>query len=308
MVARGQVVGANRYALLVAVLALVVGAGGAAAQTVVASGLSTPSGLTRDDNGDLLIGSSWVSAIAVLPFAGGPAHTVGPALNGPQKILRGPDGALYIGIYSDNVVRRSIDGGLTSTVYATGITQPIGMAFGGDGALYVASYTPRRIMRVAPGGGVATEFANPGHRPQGMVALPNGDLLVAVPLTASLVRITVPGGVVSTYATGLSGPTDLAVDGAGVVYVSNASGDVQRVASDGTPTTILTASTPSGLAFNRAGDLFVVESFSNQIRRYNAMGAPVPAIVPTLSEWAMMLFGLLMAGFAAWRLRSTRAA
>jgi len=63
----------------------------------------------------------------------------------------------------------------------------------------------------------------------------------------------------STFASGLNSPTSLAFNGAGDLFVSNYGGsDILEFTPSGMETTFASVIDPRGLAFNSAGNLFVV--------------------------------------------------
>ncbi|WP_428151351.1 IPTL-CTERM sorting domain-containing protein [Brevundimonas sp.] len=266
----------------------------AAAQTF-ATGLTSHSLLQRDNNGDLLVGAQNSMPIRIVT-PGGVVSTRGATLSAPNDIVRGPDGALYISEQSGSRILRSTDNGVTTSVYATGTIATFGMAFGPGGQLYVANNFNGTILVVPPGGGAASLFATVGSSPRGLVYSGNS---LYVASSGELEAVTVPGAVVSRVAF-FGQAYGVTLDGAGALYVSDrVAGTVERVTPAGVKTPVASGLTqPQGVAFNTAGDLFV-SSGAGIITRFNAVGAPVgPRPVPTLSEWAMILFGLMLAGGA----------
>ncbi|RSZ56323.1 SMP-30/gluconolactonase/LRE family protein [Massilia atriviolacea] len=72
---------------------------------------------------------------------------------GPEHVLAGPDGKLYTGLLSGNIVRMQPDGSGQEVFAATG-GRPLGMAFAADGSLVVADAI-KGLLSVAPGGQVS---------------------------------------------------------------------------------------------------------------------------------------------------------
>lgn len=117
-----------------------------------------------------------ISVLGVIPFSttpappgipGLPEGTPLPTQSVPTSIVRGPDGAYYVGqltgfpfpVGGANVWR--IEPGSAPEVYASGFTQITDLAFGRDGSLYVLEIatgslagppTPGALIRVAPDG------------------------------------------------------------------------------------------------------------------------------------------------------------
>ncbi|WP_373888585.1 SMP-30/gluconolactonase/LRE family protein [Massilia genomosp. 1] len=72
---------------------------------------------------------------------------------GPEHVLAGPDGKLYTGVRSGNILRMNPDGSGQEVFAATG-GRPLGMAFAADGSLVVADGV-KGLLSVAPGGQVS---------------------------------------------------------------------------------------------------------------------------------------------------------
>ena len=92
--------------------------------------------------------------------------------------------------------------------------------------------------------------------------------------------------------TGVEGPTDLAVDGAGDVYVLDELGrQVLKLAAGSTTYSVLPLDAPSpdnptfmtsypaGVAVDSAGDVYVAESHNNRVLKL-AVGSTTPAVLP----------------------------
>lgn len=69
---------------------------------------------------------------------------------GPEHVLAGPDGSLYVGVVSGRILRLSEDGAVQQVVAETG-GRPLGLAFDGDGNLIVAD-ARKGLLSVAPDG------------------------------------------------------------------------------------------------------------------------------------------------------------
>ncbi|MBE7158085.1 MAG: SMP-30/gluconolactonase/LRE family protein [Rhodospirillales bacterium] len=99
-----------------------------------------------------------------------------------------------------------------NSVFATGLSFPLGMAFDPAGNLYVADGGTNTIYRYTTAGVRSTFVTGNGmNLPSGIAFDPAGNLFVANLNGGNILRFT-PGGAVSTFATGLSSPTFLAFD------------------------------------------------------------------------------------------------
>jgi len=173
----------------------------------------------------------------------------------------------------------------------------------------------------ADGLGSAARFSSP----QGMAVDNTGNIYLADSSNHTIRKLT-PGGVVTTLA-GLAGiygsadgkgstarfnnPYGVAVDGAGNVYVSDAYNDtIRKVTAEGVATTLAgvvgsrgsadgTGSearfySPSGVAVDNAGNIYVADAGNNTIRK----GHPTPRILSSESGFGINdgLFGFVLTG------------
>lgn len=163
---------------------------------------------------------------------------------------------------------------------AAQIQCPIGLAFDSAGRLVLADHGNQRIRRIDPAG-LITTIAGSG---------PSGD-----PLGSFL-----GDGGPATKAT-LREPTVLVFDAAGNLYISDRDNDrVRRVdghgvittvagdgssefSGDGGPATSASFDDPAGLAFDKAGNLFVADSNHHRVRRIDRHGI-VTTVVGTGTE------------------------
>lgn len=229
-------------------------------------------------------------------------------LLGPKR-SQGAPGDLYVTSYGSNTVVATTPDG-TKTNFATGLSHPTGIAFDRKGNVFVADETSNSIYKITLAG-VKTTFATGLNDPQGLARDRDGNLFVANRGTNSIVRIT-PTGVKSTavsgvsgvtglafgptgllfataansgtvmrynltinasivYASGLSSPFGLAFDSAGNLYVSNFTGNtITKITPDQNKANVVTGLTgPQGLTFDRTGNLYVADFGSNNVYRYS---------------------------------------
>ncbi|MFF5637957.1 RICIN domain-containing protein [Streptomyces sp. NPDC012825] len=203
---------------------------------------------------------------------GGPAAAA--RLNLPMGVALDSTGALYVSEYHNNRVRKITPDGRISTVAGSGplgsggdggravsaqLNRPHGLAVDDAGVLYIADYANHRVRRVAVDGTIST-VAGTGTAGFG------GD-----------------GGPAASAR--LNGPVGLAVDSAGVLFVSEYSNHrVRRVAVDGTISTVAGTGTagfggdggpaasarlnqPYGLAVDCVDTLYVTDFSNNRIRK-----------------------------------------
>jgi sugar lactone lactonase YvrE len=182
----------------------------------------------------------------------------GPAtsaeLANPQGVAVDSAGALYIGDYNNNRVRK-ISNGVITTVAGTGtqgysgddgaaiyaqLDNPTGIAIDAAGNLYIADTNNHRIRKVS--NGVITTVAGTGS--QGY----NGD---NGPATSAK----------------LASPQGVAVDSAGNLYIADTGNSCVREVSNGVITTVAGGLFLFGVALDAAGNLFIGDTNDNVIRK-----------------------------------------
>ena len=217
----------------------------------------------------------------------------------------------------DGAYGYSGDGGpATSAMLAA----PEGVAVDTAGNLFIADSWNSNVRKVTPGGVISTVAGNgnPGYSGDGgpaasaMLNYPTG---VAVDAAGNLfiadygndrIRMVTPSGIISTVAGNgtagfsgdgvpansaqLNGPTGVAVDAAGNLFIAdehnnrvrevNPGGVISTVAGNGTggysgdggPATSAELYYPAGVAVDTAGNLFIADTWSNSVRKVTPGG------------------------------------
>ncbi len=204
---------------------------------------------------------------------GGPATSA--ALSNPCKIALDASGNLFIADQTNHRIRQ-VKGGNITTVAGNGtagytgdgktptqanISQPCGVAADSSGNVYFSQANPQNsAVRKAPASGnmstVAGTSLGGGY---------SGD------------------GAVATSAQ-VNGPTGLALDSAGNLYIADTLNNRIRVigkdgkintaagngfaqySSDGVPPTTTSLNTPQGIAVDAAGNLYIADTLNNRVR------------------------------------------
>lgn len=173
-----------------------------------------------------------------------PGATVVPKV--PRALAVGPNGNVYIADDGRNqILERSRAGSFT--VVATGLNRPGGMAFAPDGTLFVADSGSNRVRAVSPGGAVST-VAGTGRL--GWVESRTPALRASIPEPAD-VKLA-PGGALVIAAD----REVLRLSGNVLTRIAG-SRRYDGIYGIGGPAVRAAVDSPNGLAFDRAGNLFI---------------------------------------------------
>jgi sugar lactone lactonase YvrE len=119
------------------------------------------------------------------------------------------------------------------------LSRPHGLAIAADGSVLVCDSGSHRILRVDPASGAVTTFA-PLDVPQGLAVGEDGTVYVGDGAAGRVLHFSAAGTRLGYVGPVFDDPYDLRLARDGTLYVveSLASGDVRRVAPDGTVTTV----------------------------------------------------------------------
>jgi len=259
--------------------------------TTFAVQLWNPSGICVDSLGSVYVSDSTnhvirkitpegnVTTVAGRLGSPGSANGVGDQarFSSPFGIACTPDGALFVVDRENHTIRKiSTTGEVTTLAGTPGVrgstdgaggaalfNDPHGIALDQAGMLYVADTANDAIRTITPGGLVSTLAGQPGA----------GGSADGVGRGA---RFSAPVGIVVRaagllYVADRDNSTIRAVTAAGVV--STIAGQLRKRGSVDGPSTIARFTDPTGLAFDRSGDLLVTDPWNNCIRKVDASGA-----------------------------------
>jgi uncharacterized protein (TIGR03437 family) len=261
---------------------------------------------------------STVAGIGILPFAG----EGGPALNArlitPAGVVADSAGNIFVSDqYYSQVFRISASGTITTyagngqsgfsgdggPATAAQLNIPSQLALDSAGNLYIADVSNGRVRKVTPGGTITTVAAVGGA---GVAVDPTGNVYISQS-GGHVVHLVRPDGTDTIIAGSLgkpgssgdggkaaaallNGPTFLALDAAGNLYVADSSnyevrkitpqGNITTVAGSGKtgfagdnlPATAALMSAPAGIAIDTKGNLYISDSGNFRVRVVNPAG------------------------------------
>ena len=248
---------------------------------------------------------------------GGPATRAG--FQSLDSVAADRRGNIYISDPSNNTIRRVTPDGIINRYAGTGrygfegdgaeallaqFRSPTGLTVDGGDNLLLSDTFNLRIRRVTLDGKINT-YSEAGESLRGLAVDKSGNLYVAVPAAHKVLKIA-PGGTISTFAgTGVAGfrgeggqaskarlgsPSDVAVDGAGRVYIADSENDrvwvveqdgkIRTVAGngisgytgDGLKATDAALTRPAGVTLDDKGNLYIADTGNNRIRMVTAAG------------------------------------
>jgi uncharacterized protein (TIGR03437 family) len=243
-----------------------------------------PWGVAIDSAGNLYIADSYnnrirkvtngvittVAGNGTQSFSGDDGPATSAQLYGSHGVAAGPDGSVYIADSSNNRIRK-VTNGVVTTVAGTGtadfsgdngpaisaqLTDPEGVAVDSAGNLYIADTGYSRVRKVT--NGVITTVAGGGatlgdngpaasaqlYSPKGVAVDSAGNLYIADTYNQRIRKVS--NGVITTVAgTGTHGPSS----------------------GDNSPATSASLFSPTGVAVDSAGNLYIADTGNSRIRK-----------------------------------------
>ncbi len=236
--------------------------------------------------------------------------------NDPQGVAVDSAGNVYVADEQNDEIRKVSPSGVVSTLAgfarqngssdgtgsAARFDLPPGVAVDSAGNVYVADWGNSEIRKISPSG-VVTTLAGSFDYPMGVAVDSAGNVYVADTGNEEIRKIT-PSGAVTTLAgsagqTGSSdgagsaarfyGPTSVAVDSAGNVYVADVNNDeIRQISPSGVVTTLAGSAgqrgssdgtgsaarfgEPQGVGVDSAGNVYVADHGNDEIRLVSTAG------------------------------------
>ncbi|HTU41079.1 MAG TPA: SBBP repeat-containing protein [Candidatus Aquilonibacter sp.] len=239
-------------------------AGSFTQSAVVASGLSSPTGVALDGAGNLYISDTGNGRVVMVPNENGTVNSADMSalgitgLGSPTGLAVDGSGNLYVADGANgNVIAITESGGTPLTV-ASGLTSPNGVAVDANGNVYVAANNA--VTEYPAGGGSPTAMGSGYANPNGVAVDASGAIYVADAGNARIVRVSAEGVTQANLpVTGITNPQGVTVDGAGNVYVTDSSNVIKLNRTQAAPlvfssTNIGSTSAAQALTVSNAGN------------------------------------------------------
>ncbi len=254
----------------------------------VATGFNNPNGLTIDASGNIVIADSGHGVITIIPANGNPKLNVKYAFGNPFGVAVDNKNNLFV--TDDN--NDALDELVPLGGYSINKALPAGLVFSnGTGVITgtPAFSSPATIYTIsaynATGSGSAnlTITVNLPPLPAISYASPQTyNVATAIPALSPASTGVAAGGYnirTTTIGSGFAGPSGVAVDNKGDVFVADPNNNLIKEipAGNGTPVVLGAGfSAPASVAVDAAGDAFVADFGNNAIKKIPASnGAPV---------------------------------
>ena len=270
---------------------------------------------------------STIAGTGVEGYSGDGGPALDAELSYPASLVVDAEGNLFIAEYFENRIRRVDSSDIITTIAGTGergfsgdggpavqaqLAYPRGVAVAVDGNLFIADSGNRRVRKVDPSGNISTfprGYSSDGvtlsGNPAGVAVDAAGNLFFSDTTKSNIHRVD-PSGTITQIAgiwrggfsgdgglaikAQLRGPSDVAVDAAGNLFIADeynyrirrvdSSGIITTIAGtgvrgfsgDGGPAVQAQLAGPRGVAVDTAGNLYIADHGNHRIRKVDPSG------------------------------------
>ncbi len=241
-------------------LSTVVGSSVASAGTVTAPGLSWPTAIAVALNGQLIIADQNNNRVVAINPDGSGETTLASGLNKPRGVAVDGTGAIYVTtLFGGQILKMDADGSNQVTI-AQGLSNPKGIACDGQGHLFVV-VNDGHLLRLNDDGTDQQSFGPAFPFPLSVAVDASGNVYEGDATRHFITEMSPDGTTTRTIDFGNGNGFGVATDAAGNVLVASQSANqVYRVQVDGTITTMGNSlQGPTGVAVDADGQVYVVD-------------------------------------------------
>jgi len=252
----------------------------------VGSGFSLPVGVTLDAAGNLYVADRGDSKVYMVPIGGGAMVTLGSGFSGPYGVAVDATGNVFVADNFNNAVKEIPAGSSTPITLGSGFGNPEGIAVDAAGNVYVADFSKKAVYEIEPIGGyylnitlpAGLSFSNATGIISGTPAVTSSSINYTVTAynnlsqgSSAIVNITV-----IPFTISYTSPQTY-IGGTAITPLAPVSSGVAAQGYNNSPLTLASGfNTPSGVAADAAGNVYVTDAGNNAVKKIPVGGgAPV---------------------------------
>jgi len=218
--------------------------------SIMGAGLSSPKAVAVDATGNLYVSDYGNNSVKEILAAGGNTITIATGFSGPQGIAVDAAGNVYVADTGNGAVDEIFPNGTVEHI-GSGFNQPAGVAVDAAGNVYVADSGDNAIKEIPLGRGAAVSIGGTGFvSPSAITVDASGNLFVSDQSSNPFQEILAGGGGVIPVGPGTISPLGIAVNPAGIVYVTDPTNVIKEI--DPAGGYYVSAALPVGLSFNNS--------------------------------------------------------
>jgi sugar lactone lactonase YvrE len=259
-----------------------------AAATSMGTGLK-PGGVAVDSAGAVYIADQAAARVVVFPPGSSVSTALITGLTTPSAVAVGPDGKVYVADPGSNSVRSLASGSSTSQTIGTGLVAPQGVAVDSKGDLFIADTGNKRVLVVSADGAQQTPVGSGFVSPTQVAVDSSDNLYIVDSSNKSLLMLTPAGVQTVMSLNGASASAVAVDPAGDVLVASTQTKGISVFPAGGATSFDLgvTVNSPAQLALDGAGNLFVADASAATVtelqRASGAVTLASPAVTMTVT-------------------------